>query len=94
MRKTAIFFVLIIIFSLVVAKLFLMGRLAAAGVDLGRIEKESFKVSEESRVLEEKIVELSALTRVSSEAAKLGLVSNSQRVNMKLEIPVAFRGPR
>lgn len=92
MKTKAILLIFVIVFVLTLGKIFLAARLATSGVDLDQIENQSQKLTEDNFLLEESFLELSSLTRIASEAAKLGFSKTEKIVSLTSEAPIALRG--
>ncbi len=90
MKRKSIFFIFLIVFILGVAKIFLTAKLATTGVDLAKIEKETTQLTDQNLFIEEKASEFSSLTRVASEAGKLGFLPVERMVSLSLKLPIAF----
>jgi len=92
MKKRTIYLIFTLVFLLAVAKVFASARLATTGTALAEIETQSQSLSGQNLFLEEEILGFSSLVRISSEAAKLGLVQATKVVGLTPEIPIALRG--
>lgn len=79
-----------LIFLLFLAQLVVSHRLATAGETVKRLEVEAKELSEENTLLKEEIGRMGSLSRISSEAAKLGLSRSSQVLHLTPQIPVAL----
>jgi cell division protein FtsL len=65
--------------------------LSTTGLRLAKLSGQVSAVSAENGLLEEEIVKLSSLSRISLEAANLGFTRPSLVVNLTPEVPVALR---
>lgn len=91
MKRKAIAIIFILVFVLALAKIFLTAKLATAGADLAKIESDGQNLTERNQLLEEKVVELSSLSRISQEAAKLGLAKAEKVISLTFQMPVAMK---
>lgn len=80
-----------LVMFLVLVKLLFANMLSTTGVKLAKLQEGISTVSQESTLLEEEIARLSSLTRISSEAEKLGFAKPSLVLNLKPEFPVALK---
>ena len=91
MRRKTFWLILVVLLFLSLAKVLFSARLATSGTNLAQTEVKSQQLIDQNRVLNQEIIEHSSLIKISSEAAKLGLVKNEKVVNLTLEVPVALR---
>lgn len=94
MRNKTFWFILVVLLCLSLVKVLLSARLATSGTNLAQAEVKSQQLIDQNRLLNKEIIEHSSLIKISSEAAKLGLVKNEKVVNLTLEVPVALRESR
>ena len=87
----AILCVYFIVFALVVAKVIAVNKLAIDGSKLNESEQRALILSEENAVFKGKIAKLSSLSRISSEALKLGFIQSKSVVHFTLDVPIALR---
>lgn len=91
MKRRTVFLIVGLVLVLAVMKIFLTATLATTGVDLDQMRKEAKGMEEQNLLLKEEIVSLSALSRISQEATKLGLRKSGNIVSLTLEVPLAMR---
>lgn len=91
MNKKGFLLIFSLVFILALTKVFLTAKLATSGTKLAQFEKDSQQLSEKNHLLNDQILKLSSLTRISSEAAKLGFLRTEKIVTLSLEVPVALR---
>lgn len=94
MKHKVVFFIFAVVFLLAIAKVFLTAKLAITGGDLVKIEKQNQVLREENSLLEEEAAKLSSLSRIASEAAKLGLRFPPKITILTGEVPIAIRETR
>lgn len=85
-----IWLIFVLIFFLFSAQLAVSHRLATAGETVKKFEVEADRLSEESTFLKEEIGRMGSLSRISSEAARLGLNRASQVLHLTPQVPVAL----
>ena len=85
-----IWLIFALIFILFSAQLIVSHRLATAGETVKKLEIEAERLSQENILLKEKIDRMGSLSRISSEAARLGLSRASQVLHLTPQIPVAL----
>lgn len=85
-----IWLIFALIFVLFFAQLVVSHRLATAGETVKKFEVEAGRLSEENTLLKEEIGRMGSLSRISSEAARLGLSRASQVLHLTPQIPVAL----
>lgn len=88
-RLLFLIFFLVLVLSL--GKLIVANILATTGGQLGRMESEAVSLKAENQEIEGKLIELSTLSRIASEAEKLGFKKASFVVFLREEVPVALR---
>ena len=91
MKRRTVFLIVGLVLVLAVMKIFLTATLATTGVDLDQMRKEAKGMEEQNLLLKEEIASLSALSRISQEATKLGLRKSGNIVGLTLEVPLAMR---
>lgn len=87
-KLTSLILTLVIVLSLI--QLFISHRLATAGERVKEFEIRAVQIKEENNLLEEEVSQMGALSRVSQEAEKLGLVRASNVLYLTSQIPVAL----
>lgn len=87
-KLTSLILGLVLILCLI--QLFISHRLATAGEKVAELEVRAAQIEAENNLLEEEISQMGALSRVSQEAAKLGLVRTSSVLYLTSQIPVAL----
>ncbi len=78
------------VFFLVLAQLFVSHRLVSSGETVKKLEVEAKSLSQKNTLLKEEIGKMGSLSRIASEAAKLGLGRASQILHLTPQIPVAL----
>lgn len=91
MKKKIIIFVFSIVFLLALAKIALVGKLATTGTQLAQIEAQIQVLTEESDIYNEAIIESSSLSKISTGAARIGMVKTDKVVSLTPKVPVALR---
>ncbi len=79
-----------LIFFLFLTQLIVSHRLATAGEKVKALEVKTNNLSQKNTLLREEISKMGSLSRVSSEAAKLGLERATQVLHLTPQIPVAL----
>lgn len=87
-KLTSLILGLVLVLCLI--QLFISHRLATAGEKVKEFEVRAGQIKEENNLLEEEISQMGALSRVSQEAEKLGLVRTSNILYLTSQIPVAL----
>lgn len=91
MKKRPILLIFILVVVLALAKIFLSAKLATTGAALAQIESQTQELGQKNLLLEEQMLDLSSLSRISSEAARLGLRKTDKILSLTLEVPIALR---
>lgn len=94
MSRKICFLVLLVALSLAVAKVVLAARLATTGTQLLQITNKGQSLEAENLILEEEILKLSSLSRISEEAKRLSFSSSTRVVNLATEVPIALNDLR
>lgn len=79
-----------VVLVLALVQLFISHRLATAGEKVEQFEIRTVQIEQENSLLKEKIGQMGALSRISQEAKKLGLVRTSKILYLTSQIPVAL----
>lgn len=88
--RKLIFLIIILVAIFFLARIFISNQLATSGKLVDDLKENTNRLVKENSRLEEEIVEFSSLSRVSSEAGRLGF-KKTTIVNLTPEIPVALR---
>lgn len=89
--KKVLFAIFGLVLTLALAKVFFSNTLSTTGGKIAMLEKEASNLDLENSLLGEEIVKLSSLSRISSEAEKLGFGKPTKVSNLTSEIPVALK---
>lgn len=89
--KKVLFAIFGLVLTLALAKIFFSNMLSTTGGKIAMLGKEASKLDLENSLLGEEIVKLSSLSRISSEAEKLGFGKPTKVLNLTSEIPVALK---
>lgn len=92
MNRKIITLIFFIVFVLAFAKIILSAGLATTGANLAQLERERVKIAQENLNLEESIVELSSLARISIEANRLGFSKAGKIAALTPDLPIALHG--
>ncbi len=87
-KLTSLILGLVLVLCLI--QLFISHRLATSGEKVAELEVRAAQIEAENNLLEEEISQMGALSRVSQEAEKLGLVRTSNVLYLTSQIPVAL----
>lgn len=88
--KKLIWLIFSAVILLVFTQLAVSHRLATAGERVKKFETEAESLAQENVFLNEEISKMGSLSRISSEAAKLGLERASRILHLTPQIPVAL----
>ena len=80
-----------LVLVLALVQLVIAHQLATVGDKVRRLEKETNQIETESWQLSEEISKVGALSRISSQAAELGLVRTTRVVHLAPEVPFALK---
>ncbi|MCX6725802.1 MAG: hypothetical protein NT052_00590 [Candidatus Shapirobacteria bacterium] len=80
----------ILITGLSLTQLVISHSLATTGGKMRQLEEKASVLAEQNRVLAEEINQMGSLTRVASEAQKLGLIKANQIFHLSSQVPVAL----
>jgi len=90
-KNKVLFLVFLLVLTLSVGKIIMANVLATSGNQLGKLEAEIVQLKKENQKIKEELAVLSSLSRISSEAEKLGFEETEFIVFVKEEVPVALR---
>lgn len=65
--------------------------ITTSGVELGKAEDEAYVLKTENVIIKEKILELSSLTHIASEAGELGFQESKSNFALSKERPIAYK---
>lgn len=65
--------------------------ITTSGVELGKAEDEAHALKTENVIIKEKILELSSLTHIASEAGELGFEESKTNFALAKERPIAYK---
>ncbi|MBM3205417.1 hypothetical protein FJZ41_01015 [Candidatus Shapirobacteria bacterium] len=85
-----VFLVIGVIVVLALAQLAISHWLATAGGRMRQLEEKAQILTEKNRLLAEEINQMGSLSRIASEAQKLGLVKAQQVLHLTPQVPVAL----
>lgn len=93
MKKPKLFIatLVIIMIFLSVVQVVVSNSLSTTGQMLGKLDKEIQSYKKENTLLKEKLLSVSSLTNVASEAAHLGFVENKSNVFLTAPLPLAVK---
>jgi cell division protein FtsL len=83
------FFIAVII-TLSVIQVAISNRISTAGIELENLQSQIEKYKKQNTLLEEKILEASALTNISKKAKALGFVDYKSQVYLTNPLPIAL----
>lgn len=92
MRKPLllIIFFIIIIITLSVVQVGVSSKLSTTGIELEKLQSRIDKYKKENMILEEKVLESSALINVSRKAKELGFVQSKSQIYLSNPLPFAL----
>lgn len=90
--KTLTVFILLSVSTLGFLQMFFSNSLATSGERLRALEEEKQRLETENELLSNTIVEYSALSRISSESARLGMVRASSYLYTTIPTSLAMGG--
>lgn len=88
--KKITFWLVLIVFLLGAAQLYLSGCVSALSRQMGQEEERIEKLTEENQILGEKIAQESSLFLIEQKAEKLGFSSDTRLVDYSQEKPMAY----
>lgn len=83
------FVLLILIFVLVVAQIYIVNKHSTIGDQLTMVNKQIGEVEEENSQISQKIASLSAMTTITEKAKQYGFVSSIQVLSIANSLPIA-----
>lgn len=93
MRKPKLFItsIILIIIFLSVVQVVVSSSLSTTGATLGKLQKEINTYKKENTELKEKLLMVSSLTNVASQAAELGFIEEKTFVLLSAPLPLAVK---
>lgn len=88
--KKLIWLVLVLVLFLFFTQLVVSHRLVASGEVVKKLEIDAARLDAENSLLKEEVDRMGSLSRISSEAAKLGFTRASQILHLTPQVPVAL----
>ncbi|HUS52321.1 MAG TPA: hypothetical protein VMX77_02540 [Candidatus Bathyarchaeia archaeon] len=88
--KKLIWLVLTLVLFLFFTQLVISHRLVSSGEVVKKLEIDAARLDAENGLLKEEVDRMGSLSRISSEAAKLGLTRASQILHLTPQVPVAL----
>ncbi len=84
-----LFFIAVVI-GLSIIQVAISNRISTAGIELENLQTKIEKYKKENTLLEEKILEISALTSISKKAKALGFIDAKSQVYLTNPLPIAL----
>ncbi|HSX40239.1 MAG TPA: hypothetical protein VLF68_01360 [Candidatus Saccharimonadales bacterium] len=93
MRKPSIIIASLIgiILVLSIAQIVVSTRISTTGIALGSIETQTQALKTENLLLNEKILTLSSLTHIASQAAQIGFTTKTAQIVLSNSQPIAIK---
>lgn len=85
-----IIFFIITIITLSVVKVGTSSKLSTTGIELEKLQSQISKYKKENMILEENVLEASALINVSKKAGELGFVRSKSQIYLSNPLPFAL----
>lgn len=85
-----IIFFIVLIVSLSIAQVGASSKLSTTGIELEDMQSQISKYKKENMILEEKVLEASALINVSRKANELGFVESKSQIYLSNGLPFAL----
>jgi cell division protein FtsL len=85
-----IIFFIVTIIGLSVVQVAISNRLSTTGIELENLQSQMAKYKKENTLLEEKVLEASALVNVSQKAKSLGFVDVKSQIYLSNPLPLAL----
>ncbi len=85
-----IIFLLFVITSLSVIQVVLSNRLSTTGIELENLQTEIEKYKKENSLIEEKVLEASALISIESRAKASGFIESKSQIHLSNSLPLAL----
>jgi len=82
---------IVVVLLLALARVMVSNRISTSGVALGRLNEEIQSLRVENDLLSEKLLSLSSLNNLASEAAKLGFNEKKDNFVLSNPLPIAQR---
>jgi hypothetical protein len=82
-------FLLIVVLSVVQAVV--ANKISTAGIQLGDMQEKILTLKKENQIIHERILTLSSLNHVASEASRMGFVPDTSHVYLSTPLPLALK---
>lgn len=86
-----IFTILILIVTLLLARVIVSNNLSTTGITLLKLENELNSYKIKNAILKEKLLSVTSLSYISSESSQLGFVENKNRFTLNKSLPLAIK---
>ena len=83
--------IITIVVVLAGVQLVISHQLATAGEEVRQLEKETQVIGEENRLLLEEVSQIGTLSKISLQAAEMGLVRTTQVIHLGSQTPLALK---
>lgn len=84
-------FLILTIVVLFGVRTFVSNSITTSGVELGKAEDAAHSLRTENVIIKEKILELTSLTHIASEAGELGFEESKANFALSKERPIAYK---
>ncbi|MFH1833057.1 MAG: hypothetical protein ABH816_02710 [Candidatus Levyibacteriota bacterium] len=91
MKKPVFFltFLILIAVSLTIVQIFVSNRISTTGLVLSNFEEEANNYERENSLLKEKLLTISSLNYIASQAGQLGFVEDKSKIFLVEPLPLA-----